>query len=82
LAAAILGVGYLPYLIVEIADGGRLILMFLPPDGKKLADHLPLTVALLSLAYPICGVFAAECEQRITYPIAPLLEAPEYLASF
>src|SRR5262245_25622899 len=77
LAPAALRVGCLPYILMQEAHGDRLVAMPLPPDRKQVGDGLPTSVALLGLAHPFGRVVAAEREQRIADPPAPLFKTAE-----
>ena len=60
---------------IELANGHRLIAMFLPPESEQVADLLPATIACLCLADPLNRVLTAEAEQWVADPAAPFLEA-------
>ena len=74
LTTATLRVQRLLHIVVELADGDRLVMVLVPPDREQVGDGLSAPVALLRLADPFNGVRAAQCQQRVTHPLAPLLE--------
>lgn len=62
---------------MELANTHRPISMPLPPHIKELHHSLTAGIALLRLTYPLNGILAAERQQRVANPPAPLLEAAE-----
>ena len=77
LAAAALRVHRLPHVDMKLAHRDWLVAVPLPPDRKQVSKHLPAPIAFFGLAHPFGWVLAAEREQRIAHPPAPLCKASE-----
>src|SRR5438105_1784417 len=77
LATAALWVRGLLHVVMELAQGDRLVAVPFPPDCEQVGDRLPAPIALLRLAHPLGRVVTAKGQQRIADPTAPLREAAE-----
>jgi hypothetical protein len=77
LTAAALRVKRVLYVLMKIAKRDRLLAVPRPPEIKQFGDCLPPPIALFRLADPQRRVLAAEREQRVAYPLTPLLEAAQ-----
>ena len=70
-------VGDLLHLRREFADLDRVAAVVLPPRVEQLDDPLPLGIPRLDLAEAGDGILAAQRQQGIAHPRAPLLEAAQ-----
>ena len=80
MATTALRVGRLLHVVIEVAQGNRLVAVPLPPDRKQICERLPPPVAFLRLAHTLGRVVAAKRQQGIANPSAPLCEAAEWKA--
>ena len=65
------------YIVVELADRDRLVMMLVPPDREQVGDGLSAPVPPLRLADSLNWVLTAQRQQRVTHPLAPLRETAE-----
>ena len=80
LPPASLRVEDLAHVLVQIADGNGAVAMTITPGLEQLADELPLRIPRLGAAHLLDDILAAECQQRVTNPPGPTLEAAQGLA--